>query len=94
MISIVSEIELLSLFGSIVSERRPDNREWKDILPLVKSAINNSHSPQRVRVLQITAMAGIDASSPIKTFYRSNTLTSTSLSDAQHEIVVNVKNLV
>jgi hypothetical protein len=72
-------------------ELRPE--EWPDILPLLQSALNNAHSPQRGTISPVTAFTGMDSTPPISTFLRSNTTTPVPLTDVQRERALNISAL-
>lgn len=82
--------ELLRVFRAVCSELQLRPEEWPDLLPLVQSAINNAPSPQRADIPPVTAMTGMDATTPISTFYRSSKTLPVTVSDVARERVLNV----
>lgn len=68
--------ELLRNFRALVSELGIWFGEWTDLLPLVQSALNNEPSPERKKITPIRAFTGMEPSTPISTFSRSETMES------------------
>lgn len=86
--------ELISVLRSVLSELQMDQKEWPDLIPLAQSALNNSPSRQRGNICPITAFMGRQPSPPIRTFFRTSTVKTVTLSQAQHESALNGKELV
>lgn len=80
--------ELLRVFRAFTSELQMRSQEWSDLLSFVESVIENATSPQRAGTSSIKAMTGMDASSPISTFYRKiNSVPTTITRVAQHRAI-------
>ena len=86
--------ELLRVVRSVLSELQMDKKEWPDLIPIVQSVLNNSPSPQRGNVCPITAFMGREPTPPIRTFLRNATVKTVTLSEAQAESALNVKELL
>lgn len=85
--------ELLRVFRAVTSELQMAFTEWRDILPLVQSALNNAPSPQRGNIAPITAFMGREPSSPITTFLRSSIVKPITVEELQLEQALNVETL-
>lgn len=57
--------------------------EWTDLIPIAQSVLNNSLAPQRGSVCPIIAFMSREPTLPIKTFLRTETSKTVTLSEAQ-----------
>lgn len=85
--------EMLRVLRSVLSELQMHLSEWPDLLPLVQSALSNATSAQRNMVASITAFTRLNPSPPISTFFRTETSSSVTTTDAQRERILNIEEL-
>lgn len=85
--------EVLRTFRAIQSELQHHEEEWPDLVPIVQSALNHYHSPQRDDVAPITAFTGLDPLPPIHTFIRRETSSEVTIAKAQREQSINISEL-
>lgn len=85
--------DMLRLCRAVISEHQLLYRSWPDIVPLIQSALKNAPSPQRANLSPIQCFTELPATPPISTFLRSHIETPLSLTEAQCERSLQIKNL-
>lgn len=88
------EREVLRFLRATLSELKMNLKERPDVIPNVQAVLNNSPSPRRGNICPFTAFMGRQATPPIKTFLRSTSAKTVTLTEAQAESYKNVEELI
>lgn len=87
-------LKLIHVVRATLSDLKMYHKEWTDLIPIIQLVLNNSPSPQRGNVCPVTTFMGLEPTPPINTFLHTKTAKTVTLTEAQAEAALNVKELL